>query len=493
MDLTQLQTLFATSPAIQLLRARNAPYILDFLHGQFKEGQRLSIANSDLRVALLDYQESVRETDAEALPEAASAYLTAWCRDDARYLHRFYESGRAGGEASFQLTSHAEEVLQFVDRMTTNELGFVATESRVKLVLDSLEDILVYSSDDPEERIRHLRDEQAQLEEKIRRIERDGSVEKYHSVQIRERFGLVIELLKQLLGDFRQVEDAFKEIARELQRRQVAAGSRKGELLGYALDAEDVLRQQDQGMSFEAFTRLILSHNQQDKLRCLVEDVAALDELAEHPLGVRTLRRSPAQLLAEARKVMATTQRLSSQFRLLLDDRATADRRRTRQLLLEIRELAGEMADDPPKDTALSLSITLGPAPLRSPMTRDFWAPPTRIEEIEAREAQADSTELEAAFRHYAELARLDWARMRGCIRDATAGWKRVSLKELVAVHPPQSGAIEVVGYVQLARDEGHLIEPDVVVEVDLPGRGGHDGRTLHMPRVVFLPRGSGL
>lgn len=491
MDLSQLQTLFATSPAIQLLRARNAPYILDFLHRQFKEAQRLCISDSDLRVALQDYQEDLQEMDPAALPESATSYLTAWCREDARYLHRFYESGRAGGEASFQLTSHAEEVLQFVDRMTASELGFVATESRVKLILDSLEDIVVYSSDDPEERVHHLRAEQKRLEEEILRIEREGSVEKYHSVQIRERFGLIIDLLKQLLSDFRQVEEAFKGIARELQKRQVAAEGRQGDLLGYALDAEDLLREQDQGRSFEAFTKLILSHNQQQKLRGLIDHVAAMEELIEHSSGVRTLRQSPRQLLAEAQKVMSTTQRLSGQLRLLLDDRATADRRRTRQLLQEIREIAGEMADDPLEDAELSLTITLGPAPLRSPMMRDFWSPPHELEAIEIREVAADTATRHAAFRHYAELARLDWPEMRARIREATAGGKRVSLNELVTAYPPQSGAIEIVGYVQLARDDGHLIEPEVMEKIMVPVRNKGHVRMLEMPRVVFLPAGA--
>jgi len=472
------------------MRARSAPYILDFLHRQFKESQRLSIPDSDLRAALQDYQEAVREADPDALPNSASAYLSAWCRDETRYLHRFYAGGEAGGEASFQLTPHSEEVLQFLDRVMANELGFVATESRVRLVLESLKDIVVHSSDDPEERIRHLRGEQRRIEDEIARIEREGAVEKYHEVQVRERFGLVIELLKQLLGDFRHVEESFKEIARELQKRQAGAEARPGELLGFALDAEDVLRGEDQGVSFEAFTNLILSHRKQEELHDLIEQVASLSELATQQTGVRTLRSTPRQLLAEARKVMATTQRLSSSLRLLLDDRGTADRRRTREMLRQIRDLAAGMAEEPPADGEIELALDLGAPPMRSPMTRDFWAPPAVVAKVEAREGEEDAEAREAAFRQYAAMARLDWPEMRRRIGDLTAGGRRVPLSELLEAHPPKSGVIEVVGYVQLARDGGHLVDAGSPEKINVPAGGGSGSpKRIELPKVVFLPR----
>ena len=48
-------------------------------------------------------------------------------------------------------------------------------------------------------------------------------------------------MLKQLLGDFRAVEEKFKEITQQVQRRQNEGRDTRGGILEFALDAEDVL------------------------------------------------------------------------------------------------------------------------------------------------------------------------------------------------------------------------------------------------------------
>jgi|SRR5262245_17331680 len=190
MDLGKLLVYFDTSPALRLLRSPNAPFIIDFLDRQFKQPGRIAISHSELHAALIAYQEELHESHPTRLAIPADAYLAEWCSSEALWLRRFLEVGR--GEPVYQLTPHTEDVFSFLDRVLDKDVGFVGTESRLKLVIDTLADLVVGSSDDPENRLMHLRDEHRRIEEEIKRIEADGRVSKYQPAQIRERFGTAV-------------------------------------------------------------------------------------------------------------------------------------------------------------------------------------------------------------------------------------------------------------------------------------------------------------
>ena len=58
-----------------------------------------------------------------------------------------------------------------------------------------------------------------------------------------ERFVTAVMLLRQLQGDFRAVEESFRDITIQVQQRQVAGRETRGKILEFALDAEDLLKQ----------------------------------------------------------------------------------------------------------------------------------------------------------------------------------------------------------------------------------------------------------
>ncbi|MGD0898775.1 MAG: DUF3375 family protein, partial [Thermoguttaceae bacterium] len=248
MNLSKLLVYFETSPALRLLRSPNAAFIVDFLDQQFKRAGRITVPFSDLHAALIAYREAIQETDPEALRDKPENYLSGWCSSDTRWLHRFLEAGR--NEPMYQLTPHTEDVFAFLDGVLEQDLGFVGTESRLRLVIETLADLVVKASDDPETRLAYLRDEKLRLESEIVRIETEGLVTRYQPAQIRERFATAVSLLKQLQGDFRAVEEKFKEITQQVQQRQNEGRDTRGGILEFALDAEDVLKCEDQGVSF---------------------------------------------------------------------------------------------------------------------------------------------------------------------------------------------------------------------------------------------------
>ena len=298
MHLAELRAFFEISPAVKLLRSQNAPFVIDFLDQQFKRAGRLAIPHSDLQAALLAYCEEIHESYPDSLRERPETYLTSWCAADTRWLHRFLEAGR--DEPIYELTPHSENVLTFLDHAIDNELGFVGTESRLRIVIDTLADLVVHAFDDPERRLAHLRDQKARIEEEIAHIETHGQVTRYQPAQIRERFATAVATLKQLQGDFRAVEEKFKAITLSVQHRQAEGRDTRGGILGFALEAEDVLKREDQGVSFYEFVRFILSPEQQERLQAIIDDLARIEEIVEQREGMETVRRMVPLLLDEA-------------------------------------------------------------------------------------------------------------------------------------------------------------------------------------------------
>ncbi len=482
--LDKLLVYFETSPVLRLLRSPNAPFIVDFLNKQFKRTARITLPFSDLCAALAAYREDIQQSYPDALRDKPETYLSNWCSRDTRWLHRFLEAGR--NEPVYQLTSHTEDVLMFLDGVLEQDLGFVGTESRLKLVIDTLADLVVKASDDPVARLAHLRDERQRLDEEIGRIQNDGLVAKYEPAQIRERFATAVSLLKQLQGDFRALEEKFKTITQQVQQRTVGGRDTRGGILQFALDAEDVLKREDQGVSFYEFVRFILSPSQQEKLQVVVQQVTRIRELAEQSDGLETVRRMMPLLLAEAEKVMRTNQRLSVTLRRLLDVQAHHERQRVAQLLREIRGLAALLADDPPRST-VGLEVETK-AQIASPFSRTFWSEPPQLTSVDLTEYVMDDERRAEAFRIQAAMQRLDWRRFHDLVRDAVAQYGTITLGSLLTEHPPTAGVVEVMAYLQIAHDKGHYVSREAVEEVRLPPRkAGQRGLELEIPLVRFI------
>ncbi len=481
MKLRDLQTFFKTSPSVKLLRAGTAPYVIEFLFRQFKTGGRITIPETELLVELRAYRDEIQETEPDALVQRPEDYLNEWCHEDSRYLTRYYDKG--SDEAQFQLTPHTEDVIQFLDRAVQKDLGSIATESRIRLVLQKLEEIVIHASDDPEGRLQHLQEKKCQIEAEMNDIQRTGDVLRYEAAQIRELFFFVLRQLKELLGDFRMVEERFKSITREVQKRQIAESDSRGGLLGFALDEEDCLKQDDQGVSFYAFVSLILSPKQQSQLQERTARISELKELSDHNDGLRHLHEMVPMLLAEARKIMSTNQRLTTALRRLLDEDAVNDRRRLRHLLKEIKGLATRCVDNPPKGD-FSIEIDHGIA-ISNPFHRTFWNPPQTFDPVSVSEHSPGENKRGAAFRMLAQMARLDWKGMRDKIRQCLDAKPAISLPELVGLHPPKAGAVELLGYLQIARQDDHYVDADLTDEIRLEEEG-KSTRVIDLPHVVF-------
>src|SRR5690554_1693185 len=103
MDLEAIITFLAHSPAVRLLRADSAAYVLAFLQTAFKSSgseAATAVEHDELKQRLQQFQERLREEQHEALSGAPDRYLREW--SDAGWLRRFLTA--ESSTASYQLT-----------------------------------------------------------------------------------------------------------------------------------------------------------------------------------------------------------------------------------------------------------------------------------------------------------------------------------------------------------------------------------------------------
>lgn len=439
-------------PALRILRGANAAMVLGFLHRAFKRQSHITLVESELQAMLDTYLEDLRQGDPQSYPESASTYLNRWCEDNHGFVRKYY--GEDKREPLFELTSGSEKALAWLESLRPT--SFVGTESRLQNIFSGLEEILKFSSGDADTRIEQLNAEAGRILAEIDRIRATGEVKTFTPVEINERFALVLRTARELLSDFRSVEENFKRIARDIAEQHADPGITKGAIVGNMLTSHDALRQSDQGQSFFAFWELLIAEERRRQFDLTLEQVRALSGLDERLRSNRLLNRLVSQLLDEGDKVVGSHQRMSANLRRVLDTAMLQDRRKVHELIREIQLLALATKERPPEEEEFfELSEV---ADSFSGMSRPLWR---------ASEAAVFSGPIEESagelgldeLRRFRNLPQIRLEELRRNIDKCLTRRPNASLEQILEEFPPRNGVMEVLGYLVVAsRDTRHFI-----------------------------------
>jgi hypothetical protein len=340
---------------------------------------------------------------------------------------------------------------------------------------------LEFVSGDSEDRIRRLLAEQVRIDAEIAKIRTTGRVDTFSPVQVNERFNQILTIARELLGDFRQVEENFKRIAQEIAERHTQPGVTKGAIVSHMLDSYDALRESSQGQSFYAFWKLLLSPERQEHFRTAVNQVYALGSLNAELASNKLLRHLIARLLDEGEKVVDSNTRMSANLRRVLDTTHLHDRRRVVELIREVQALAFRAKEAPPTIENF-LEVEHHPA-LFGSFSRQLWQHGETVELFGSIE-NADSRISLADLQKFRNLPQVRLRQLRGNIETCLQDREYILLPQVLAAFPPTNGLIEVLGYVLIATQEKrHFVtdqEYDRIVLSKIPPNA------WEVPRVLF-------
>lgn len=456
--------LLLTRPALRILRGHNAAMTLAFLNRAFKRHLRVAIAESELQAMLDAYLEDLRHDDTEAYPEAASAYLAQWCEDSHAFLRKYYGEDRR--EPLYELTSGTEKALLWLESL--RQTGFVGTQSRLQSIFNGLEEILKFASGDVDERIARLTAEAGQIMAEIDRIRSTGEVKTFTAVEVNERFTLVLRTARELLSDFRLVEENFKRIAQDIAEQHTLPGITKGAIVGGMLTAHEALRQSDQGQSFFAFWDLLVAEERRQQFEQTLGRVTSLDVLDENLRSNRLLRQLISHLLVEGEQVVGSHQRLSVNLRRVLDTASLQDRRLVLDLIHEIQKLSLSVKNRASEDDSF---YELSEFPdTYSAMSRPAWFPTETTlltGDIEMADGELGMEEL----RRFRNLPQIRLQLLRQNVEQCLSTRPTATLEQVLEAFPPRNGVMEVLGYLIVAsRERRHFISSEFrALEIKAP------------------------
>lgn len=485
LDFASLELLRAHHPAWRLLRADHAALVASFLHRVFVAPNVRGMAAADLAEALDDQLYALRQQLGEdAFPKPAIDYLNDWAAPDKGWLRKYYRPG--SDEPQFDLTPATEKALAWLQQLA--ERSFVGTESRLLTLFALLRQIGEGSESDPARRLADLEKRRDEIDAEIAQV-RAGDVPLLDDTAVKDRFQQFIQLSRELLADFREVEHNFRQLDRTVRERIALWEGGKGALLEQIMGERDAIADSDQGRSFRAFWEFLLSSRRQEELTELLDRALALPAVADLQPDART-RRVHYDWLEAGEHTQRTVAQLSQQLRRFLDDQAWLENRRIMDLLRGIEsralalrpQLAG--AGLPPE----VMTIAEPAASIELPMERPLHTPALKPLLGQVVPQAAEEVPDDAAL--YQQVV-VDKARLARHIRQALQLRTQVTLRELVQDQPLEQGLAELIAYLQLGSDAFHAVVDEDTTECIAWSGPDRDGlparRQARLPRVIFV------
>ena len=500
LDYASLDQLRQTHPAWRLLASPHAALVASFLQRVFIAPNLRVIAQADLAEALEDELFGLRErlTDRAGaragespFPKPALDYLNDWAAGDKGWLRKFYAQG--SDEPQFDLTPATERAIGWLASLSQRQ--FVGTESRLLTLFDLLKQMSEGSQTDAEARLNELQKRRDAIDAEMERV-RHGDMALLDDTALKDRFQQFMQIARELLSDFREVEQNFQSLDRRVRERIALWDGSKGLLLADIMGERDAISQSDQGRSFRAFWDFLMSSSRQDELTQLLAHVLSLDPVAELKPDQR-IKRVHYDWLEAGEHTQRTVAQLSQQLRRFLDDKAWLENRRIMDLLRSIEARALGLRDTPPQgevmtvaDSAAEIDLPME-RPLHQPSVKPAIAATVLVADDEDGSA-ASSASLQAL---YAQVV-VDPTRLSRHVRRSLVDRAQVTLAELCATQPLQQGLAELVGYLQLSDPGFKTVIDETISEIiswqpeagmDNNNSAGVLHKRARLPRVIFV------
>ncbi len=475
-----LENLRTTHPAWRLLRYERAPLAIAFLHHSFVRPNTREVPEG-AAIELLDdllYALRFDEPDRDRASKSARDYLMEWAGDERGFVRRYYPLGSE--EPHFAVTPGAERAIVWLESL--GQSSFVGTESRLRTAIELLRQLDIGTHGDTEVHLNDLHQRRRAIDEEIARVEA-GDVRLLDGRSVAERFQQFLALARELLADFRQVEENFRTLDRNVRERIAQWDGSKGELLGEVFGERDVITTSDQGASFRAFWEVLSSVSNQDELTERLGRVMSLEPITALAPD-RRVRRIHHDWFNAGDHTQRTVAALTAQLRRFIDDKTWLENRRIVELLRVIEQHAVAVRDRPPVGQFGSVASTAADVAL--PMERRLANPPNAtsigVDQL-LGPVDADLTAL------FADNG-IDTMALADNVDDLLVGQSQITLAEVCTHHPLAAGLAELVAYLQLCDDRFDRAFLDEHRDrISLQGTDDDDPRTrvVDMPRVVFV------
>lgn len=465
MDINQLVQTLNNSPSVKLLKMRSAEFFLAFVTSVFDE--QMAIGEEKLQMLLenrLDNQrEDITDEDIniETLGESnetkAKRLIKEWTD---KGLFANYQN--EDGEIIYELSSHTSKVIDWVTSLKKEE--YIGTESKFKTLFSQLKDLVEFSNEDREKRLELLRQKKEDIERQIESLEMGEEIEVYEDYQIEPRYNSLNKLAKELLSDFKEVDDNFKKIIKQIYKRQTENEGKK-DILNYIFDAYAELKDSQQGKSFYAFWEFLLSSELQKEWDELTDLLYKTLDKRNIDSKDKFLKEMKKHLFDAGEKVSKTNDRMSEKLSLIIRNNGNSDTQATKQVINDIKKMLLNTAQNKERNnTSLNYEVI----ELNLPTERQLNLTPKQEVEYNniPTEADLDINELERIDKLY-NYHQIDRRILRKRIDIILRENTQTTLAEVIEQNNGiEKGLSELFGYIAILKEYKTIVSDNRTQEI---------------------------
>ena len=479
MDTNLLVQTLNNSPSVKLLKMRNAEFFLTFVTSVFDE--QMAIREERLHMLLenrLDSQnEQIVDDDVDIQTLAESNETKA-----KRLIKDWTEKGfftnyqNEDGEIIYEISSHTSKVIDWM--MSLKKEEYIGTESKFKTLFSQLKELVEFSNEDREKRLEILKQKKEDIERQIERLEMGEEIEVYEDYQIEPRYNNLNKLAKELLSDFKEVDDNFKEIIKQIYKRQTGNEGKKN-ILNYFFDAYAELKDSQQGKSFYAFWEFLLSSELQkewDELTDLLYKTLTERNIASKDKFLKDIKK---HLFDAGEKVSKTNDRMSEKLSQIIINN-NSNIQATKQVINDIKKLLLNTTQNKERNNA---SLSYEVVEIKLPLERQLNLTPKQEVEYKNVPTEADLgiNELERLgklFNHYQIDRKILRKRIDMILRRST----QTTLAEVIEQNNGiDKGLSELFGYIAILKEYKTVVSDDRKQEIAFS-----KDKTITIPEIII-------
>ena len=443
-----------SSPSVIMLRMKTCNIIVEFLTDVFNEAMAVSYENIHNRLAdfLNNHEVEIDEENdilfSDTYEEKAVKYIKKWT--DSGFLTNYRNED---GEIYYELSSHSSKVLDWLSGLKREE--YIGTESKFKSIITQLRELVEYTNEDREKRLRILEDKKLEIEHQIQRLQMGDDVKIFEEYEIVPRFKQISKLAKELLSDFKDVDDNFKNIIKDIYQKQIDPTLNKGGILQYTFDALDELKSSSQGKSFYAFWEFLLSRDMQNELEQLTNSLFSTLQERNIESDDRFLQNMVSHLYESGRKVYQTNDKMADKHSHIIRENDASRSDAAKYIVQEIKNSLIEISKTKGNpDISLTVEDELD---INIPFERRIT-----FEQNESIEYSQQPENYELDFDSLSEIGKvfsnvvIDRNIIERNIRKVLKNKGQTTIAEVVNLHPLKQGLPELFAYFSILNRFSH-------------------------------------
>lgn len=442
------------SPSIALLRARSCNIILEFFTDIFEDATAISHENIHCQLADFLNDHGVEEDDeneilfSDTYEQKAAKYIKRWT--DTGYLTNYRNED---GEIYYELSSHSSKVLDWLAGLKQEE--YIGTESKFKSIITQLKELVEFTNEDREKRLQLLEDKKQEIEHQIQQLQMGEDVKVFEEYEIVPRFQQINKQAKELLTDFKDVDDNFKAIIKEIYQKQIDQTLNKGSILQYTFDALDELKASSQGKSFYAFWEFLLAREMQSELDSLISELFQTLKNKDIDSGDAFLLNMVKYLYESGRKVYQTNDKMADKLSRIIRENEMALSDIAKRIVQEIKNTLIEISK---KKRRPDISLTVDDGmEINIPFDRKIT-----FEQSEETEYSFSPESGTLSIEEFDDLGKvfgnihIDREVLESNIREAMSDKSQVTLLDVVEQYPLKQGLPELFAYFGVLKQFPH-------------------------------------